>query len=123
MIRMKVIRVFVSPTIHSSDIEEETELKRFTQALQKAQITALKNININKRGTYSKQSKRTLRCCKQLHTKLASKGFLPVDKYIRLKAKQENQNKLILGLDNIINMATDKLEGGLKGGSDTNTPA
>jgi hypothetical protein len=104
---------------HSSDIEEETELKRFTQALRNAQITALKNKNKNKRGTYSKHSKRTLRHRKQFRTKLASKGFLPVDEYIRLKAKQGNQNKLTSELGNIIDIVTDESEEG----SDTNTPA
>jgi hypothetical protein len=79
----------------------------------------LKNKNKNKRGTYSKHSKRTLRHHKQFRTKLASKGFLPVDEYIRLKAKQGNQNKLTSELGNIIDIVTDELEGG----SDTNTPA
>ena len=46
------------------DIEEESKLKNFTQALQNAHITALKTENKNKRGMYSKQSKRTLRCRK-----------------------------------------------------------
>ena len=66
----------------SSDIEEESELQKFSQALQIAQITALKKEMENKRTKYSKWSKQTLQCHTQVHNKLASMGFLPVDKYI-----------------------------------------
>ncbi|KAF8488554.1 hypothetical protein F5888DRAFT_1639131 [Russula emetica] len=41
----------------SSDIEEESELKTFSEALKKAQVAALKRVNKNKRGKYSKKSK------------------------------------------------------------------
>ena len=80
---------------HSSDIKEESELKRFTQALQEAQIAALKREkdNKNKRGRYSKQSKKTLKRRKKLRIDLASKGFLPVDEYMRRKGIPEKSNK------------------------------
>ena len=80
---------------HSSDIEEESELKRFTQALQEAQIAALKREkdNKNKRGRYSKQSKKTQKRRKKLRIDLASKGFLPVDEYMRRKGIPEKSNK------------------------------
>jgi hypothetical protein len=76
----------------SSDIEEECELKKFTQALQKAQRAALKKEVKNKKTIYSKRSKRTLKRRIEFRNKLASKGFLPVDEYIRLKRKTEEGN-------------------------------
>jgi hypothetical protein len=45
----------------SSDIEEESKFRKFTQTLQMAQVVALKKENKNKRGKYSKQSKKTLK--------------------------------------------------------------
>jgi hypothetical protein len=66
----------------SSDVEEESELKKFTQALQIAQITALKKEMVKKRTKYSKKSKQTLKRRAQVRNKLESMGFLPVDKYI-----------------------------------------
>jgi len=38
----------------SSDIEEESQLRSFTQALKKAHIVALKKKNKKKQGQYSK---------------------------------------------------------------------
>ena len=73
----------------SSDIEEESKLKKFTQALQKAQSITLEEQNKNKKRVYTKKSKRTLQCCKQEYIKLVSNGFLPLDQYIRLKGKAE----------------------------------
>jgi hypothetical protein len=75
---------------HSSDIEEEIELRRFTQALQTAQVTALKKENKKKRGMYSKQSKKTLKRRMQDRIELASKGFHPVDEYIKIMARKHN---------------------------------
>jgi hypothetical protein len=69
----------------SSDIQEEDELKQFTRALQRAQITAQNEEKKKKRGFYSKNSKRTLKRREQARAKLASKGFLPVDQYMTLK--------------------------------------
>jgi hypothetical protein len=80
----------------SSDIEEESELKRFTQALQMAQINSLKkekeNKNKNKWMVYSKQSKRTQQHCTKNHNDLRAKGFLSVDEYMRRMEKPEKQD-------------------------------
>src|SRR5882757_3361565 len=69
---------------HSSDIEEESELRIFAQALRMAQVTALKKEN-KKRGMYSKRSKTILKCCMQDRIELESKGFYTVDKYMKFK--------------------------------------
>lgn len=45
----------------SSDIKEISELKKFSEALRNAQVAILKTINKNKKGKYSKKSKKTLR--------------------------------------------------------------
>jgi len=58
--------------------------------------------NQKKRERYLKQSKKTLKHCKQVCIDLASKGFLPMDKYIRLKGKQEKQKDLTLEMDIIV---------------------
>jgi len=75
----------------SSDIEEESELQKFSQALRITQITALKKEMENKRTKYSKRSKQTLQHRTQVCNKLASMGFLPVDEYIRLKSNTEKE--------------------------------
>jgi hypothetical protein len=41
-------------------------------------------------------------CHKQVRANLASKGFLPVDEYIRLKQNPQNHNQNELTLDNIV---------------------
>jgi hypothetical protein len=69
----------------SSDIEDESELKTFIQAFRMGQIAALKNEKKNKRGMYSKRSKRTLKRHKEAAIESALKGFLPLDQYISLK--------------------------------------
>lgn len=78
----------------SSDIEDETELNRFMQALQRAQTAALKKQKKNKRGSYLKHSKRTQKRRKLLRNELASKGFLPVDEYMSLKGIPIKNDKL-----------------------------
>ncbi len=83
----------------STEIEEESELKKFTRTLQKAQITLLKTANKNRRGLYSKKSKETLRRHKQAHNKLASKGFLPVDQYMTLRGIPVKGDQLTPKLD------------------------
>jgi hypothetical protein len=72
----------------SSDIEEESELKKFTQALQRAQIIALKKENKNRRGKYSKNSKKTLKRRRQFREELDSKGFFSLDKYMAQKQSE-----------------------------------
>ncbi len=72
-------------SVSSHSIEEEYKLKVFTQALQMAQITTLKMENRKRQKVYSKWSKDTLKWCKQVRIELASKGFLPVDQYMKLK--------------------------------------
>jgi hypothetical protein len=64
---------------------DESELKTFTQAFRMGQIAALKNEKKNKRGMYSKQSKRTLKRHKEAAIESALKGFLPLDQYMSLK--------------------------------------
>ena len=64
---------------HSLDIEGESKLKKFSQALQMAQIDALKNRK--KRKIYTKHSKRTQKCCKNETIALVSKGFHPLEKH------------------------------------------
>jgi hypothetical protein len=86
----------------SSDIEEESELKKFTRALQEAQIIALKKENKNRRGTYSKKSKKTLKRRRQHRINLVAKGFHPVDEYMRLKNLTEKKNEDAPELDKII---------------------
>jgi len=86
----------------SSDIEDETELKRFTQALQRAQIAALKNEDKKKQGRYSKKSEKTLKRRKQVRIDLASKGFPSLDQYNKLKGIQEKQDKLTSNSDEIV---------------------
>jgi hypothetical protein len=80
----------------SSDIEEESELRKFSRALRNAQIIALKKEKEkkNKRGKYSKRSKRTLECHRQACIKMVSKGYLPLDHYIgfKLNAQKHNDN-------------------------------
>jgi hypothetical protein len=83
----------------STEIEEKSELKAFTHALQKAQITLLKTENKNRRGFYSKKSKDTLWHYKQAHIKLALKGFLPVDQYMTLRGISVKGDQLTLKLD------------------------
>jgi len=78
----------------SSDIEEESQLRSFTQALKKAHIVALKKENKKKQGQYSKQSYDTLKCHKQVQIELVSKGFLPLDEYMSLKKIPVKHNKL-----------------------------
>lgn len=87
----------------SSDIEEESKLKSFTQALQMAQTAALKKEIENKRGPYSKKSERTHRRHKQRRTELASKGFLSVSEYMSLKGSSgpEKHDTLTPELDAI----------------------
>jgi hypothetical protein len=52
-----------------------------------------KKENRNRQRGYTKQSKDTLRHCRQVCIKLASKGFLPVDKYMRLKRVPTERDK------------------------------
>ncbi len=98
----------------SSDIEEESKLKQFTKALQTAQHTVLKKANKNKGRRYSKQSEKTLKRCMQVCIKLASKGFLPVDEYIRLKDNMKKHNGTGAALtpesDNVINLLQEESE-------------
>jgi len=77
----------------SSDIEDESELHRFTQTLQEAQIAALKGTK-NKQGVYLKRSKQTQQHCMQVHVELSIKGFLPVDEFMRQKGIPTKQNVL-----------------------------
>jgi len=77
----------------SSDIEEESQLRSFTQALKKAHIVALKKEN-KKQGQYSKRSYDTLKHHKQVQIELVSKGFLPLDEYMSLKKIPVKHNKL-----------------------------
>jgi hypothetical protein len=83
----------------SSDIEDKVALKKFTHTLQKAQIVALKKENRKKREIYTKKSKNTLRHCKNDCIKLASKGFLPVNKFMRIKGVSVKGNKLTMESD------------------------
>ena len=78
----------------SSNIEEESELTKFAQALQEAQIIALKEENKNKRGVYSKHSKKTLKHHEEVQVKLASEGFLSIKEYMQVKGLPIKQNKL-----------------------------
>jgi hypothetical protein len=98
----------------SSDIEEESELKRFSEAFRMAQVTAMMKENKNKRGKYSKQSKKTMKRRMQVRIDLASKGFLPVDEFIKLKgnAKQCGTNAPTSEPDNIINAVREESEEG-----------
>ena len=77
----------------SSDIEEESELKRFSKALQDAQVIALKQGNKNKRGWYSKRSKKTLKRHQQFRTHLASQGFFPLYDFLTLTGCPTKDNK------------------------------
>ena len=90
----------------SSEIEEETELKIFTQAFKRTQ-SVLERKN-KKRGFYTKDSKRTQKRREQLRNKLAAKGFLPVDQYIKLKSNPEKQKELTS--KSIINVDQDSSE-------------
>src|SRR6267154_2731559 len=93
-------------------IEEETELKRFTQAFKRPQIAVLESKDKNKRGKYSKKSKKTLKHHQQVRSKLMSEGFLPLDLSIKLKLNPEKQKELTgpPELDKVINVE-DLLEG------------
>ena len=46
---------------HSSNIEEESNLKQFTQAVQMAQTAALKKANEKKQGSYLKKSRQIIK--------------------------------------------------------------
>jgi hypothetical protein len=61
----------------------------------------LKKEKENKWGVYSKKSKKTQKCHKQLHIDLASKGFLPVDQYMSLKGLSVKCDKLTPELNEI----------------------
>ena len=67
-----------------------------------AQTVALKKGKQNKRGSYSKHSKKTLKRCEYFQVKLASNSFLPIDKYMLLKEIPVKLNKLTPKLDKII---------------------
>jgi len=107
----------LSVSNHSSDVEEESELKRFTQALQTAQIAALTRENRNKKGFYSKRSADTQRRCKKLRVKLVLDGFLPVDEYMRRKGVPVKHNAPTPELDKI-NLREESEEGS----DEANTP-
>jgi hypothetical protein len=70
---------------HSSDIEEESKLKQFTQALQMAQTAALKKANEKTRGPYLKKSRQTIKRHEQNRIRLAEKGTLSLYEYASLK--------------------------------------
>lgn len=103
----------------SSDIEEISELKKFSEALRNAQVAILKTINKNKRGKYSKRSKKTLRHQNEVCIRMASKGFLPLDKFLSFKGNYKKQNELTLELDNINNIICNESE---KGSDEENMP-
>jgi hypothetical protein len=86
---------------HSSDIEDESELQKFTQALQMAQRAASIR-NKKKRGVYSKKSKNTLKRRKLLQIDMVSKGFLPMEEYIRRKGVPVKYNTPTPQLDKIV---------------------
>ncbi|KAF8496191.1 hypothetical protein F5888DRAFT_1804333 [Russula emetica] len=89
---------------HSSDIEEETELRKFTQALQNGQNAALKREkeeNKKKRGVYSKQSSNTLKCRKLDLINMTSKGFYPLEEYVTRMGVPVKYNKPIPKVDKI----------------------
>jgi hypothetical protein len=58
-----------------------------------AQTIALKGKNKNKRRRYSKQSKNTLKCHREYCIDLRSKGFFPLDEYMRRKGIPEKNDK------------------------------
>src|SRR6266849_3587666 len=72
---------------HFSNIEKESELRIFAQALRMAQVTALKKEN-KKKGVYSKRFKKTLKRCMQHRIELELKGYYSMDKYMEFKAKK-----------------------------------
>ena len=86
-------------------IEKESELKWFVQAFQMAQRIAIKKEKQNKKKkrVYTKNSKRTLKHCTQELARMESKGFLPLDKFLKLKDKSNNTNTLTPELDNMVN--------------------
>ncbi|KAI0266629.1 hypothetical protein BGY98DRAFT_939031 [Russula aff. rugulosa BPL654] len=86
----------------SSDIEEESELRRFTRALQEAQVIALKEEKKNKRGKYTKRSKRTLKRREKACEEMKSKGFFPLDEFMRRKGLPVKQDKRTPELNKII---------------------
>jgi hypothetical protein len=86
---------------HSSNIEDESKLKKFIQTLQMAQKAALMRGNKNKWWFYSKKSETTLKCCKLLHIDMVSKGFLPLEEYISRKGVLVKYNKPTPQLDKI----------------------
>ncbi|KAF8499581.1 hypothetical protein F5888DRAFT_1802076 [Russula emetica] len=89
---------------HSSDIEEETELRKFTQALQNGQNAALKREkeeNKKKRGVYSKQSSNTLKRRKLDLINMTSKGFYPLEEYVTRMGVPVKYNKPIPKVDKI----------------------
>jgi hypothetical protein len=93
-----------SSDISDSDkIEKESRLKTFLEAFRKTQV-APKTENKNKKGKYSKRSKRTLKRHRQVRIDLAAKGFPSVDEYFKPK--------------NVVNLVEDESEEG----SDVNTP-
>ena len=97
----------------SSNIEEESKLKRFTQALRMAQITAALKTQTKKKRIYSKTSKQTLKRCKQNCVKLESKSFYPLKEYMRYKGiaeKCDNTDTPTVELDNIFNAVQKKSE-------------
>jgi hypothetical protein len=70
-----------------------------------AQVTALNKENKNKRGKYSKWSKKTLKRRMQGQIELASKGFLPIHEYMRLKGirtKNDNAATPTLEINNAV---------------------
>jgi hypothetical protein len=83
----------VSDNPSDDDITQESDLKKFTQALHDAQIAALKKETKKRRGSYLKNSKKTLKRKEKYHTEMASKGFLPLHEFMRLKGLAQEQVK------------------------------
>jgi len=100
----------------SSGIEEESSLmalKTFSNAFRKGQVAALQKENKKKKGRYSKQSKKTLQHRAQACDDSISKGFHPLDEYIRIKAKKKKLKELTQvtpELDNVINVREESEE-------------
>ena len=94
---------------HSLDIKEESELKKFTQALQMAQIDALNNGK--KRKIYTKHSKRTQKHRKNETIALVSKGFHPLEKHGFTVKHRDKMDHIIEGLPEESEEASDEANG------------
>ncbi|KAI0275615.1 hypothetical protein BGY98DRAFT_991520, partial [Russula aff. rugulosa BPL654] len=95
-----------------TDICEETELAKFSRILRDAQKRAMEEEKAKgkKRKTYNGRSQKTAYRWKRVQRDHASKGFLPVDAFMKHTALQKNADKPTGGITAPQNLPVEELE-------------